>query len=450
MPKIAADRLEEIGRALFVAAGTPEDEAALVMRHIVGANLVGHDSHGVIQIPTYIDRIKAGHIVPGAPWIIVKESPTTTVVDGHWGFGYVANERAMRLTIEKAKKSNVAAATVFRQGHIGRLSSYTQMAAKAGMIGLITANSGRSPKAVAPFGGREARLGTNPISMAIPSDLEGPLYLDMATSAAAAGKIALAVARNEKVPDGWVIGADGRPTNDPRQLRQGGALLPLGGPDGGYKGTGLAVMVEILCGLLTGLGFGVEPTGRHNDGCFHGGVQGRCVPPARRVQEGCRRFHPLSEGDAARRGIERRALPRRDRAHEGTGPARQRHRGRGRDLVQAQGARRGLQTDRPPRLRRRRVAASRPEDLGAAGRWPSSRPRSSRARRRSAPMPRRCARWSPICARKPRRSRSAATRPSRKRHEGRGKLLARERIRLLLDPGSPFLELSAFAAYRDV
>ena len=90
----------------------------------------------------------------------------------------------------------------------------------------------------------------------------------MATSAAAAGKIALAVARNEPVPDGWVIGKDGRPTNDPSQLRQGGALLPLGGPEGGYKGTGLAVMVEILCGLLTGLGFGVEPTGRHNDGCF--------------------------------------------------------------------------------------------------------------------------------------------------------------------------------------
>ena len=268
MPKIVAERLIEIGRALFEAAGTPPAEAELVMRHIVGANLVGHDSHGVIQIPTYIERIKVGHIVPGAPWTIVQESPTTTVVDGHWGFGYVANERAMRLTIEKAKTANVAAATVFRQGHIGRLSSYTQMAAQAGMIGLITADSGRSPKAVAPFGGREARLGTNPISIAIPSDLEAPLYLDMATSAAAAGKIALAVARNEPVPDNWVIGKDGRQTNDPRQLRQGGALLPLGGPEGGYKGTGLAVIVEILCGLLTGLGFGVEPSGRHNDGCF--------------------------------------------------------------------------------------------------------------------------------------------------------------------------------------
>ena len=267
MPKILAERLSEIGRALFVAAGTPPEEAETVMRHVVAANLAGHDSHGVIQIPTYIERIKVGHIVPGAPWKIVQESPTTTVVDGHWGFGYVVNERAMKLTIEKAEKSNVAAATVFRQGHIGRLASYTLMAAKAGMIGLITADSGRSPKAVAPFGGREARLGTNPISIAMPSDLEGPLYLDMATSAAAAGKIALSVARGTPVPPGWIIDRDGRPTTDPSQLRQGGALLPVGGSEG-YKGYGLSVMVEILCGLLTGLGFGVEPTGRHNDGCF--------------------------------------------------------------------------------------------------------------------------------------------------------------------------------------
>ena len=134
------------------------------------------------------------------------------------------------------------------------------------MIGLITADSGRSPKSVAPFGGREARLGTNPISIAVPSDLGGPLFLDMASSAVAAGKVHLAQARGEAIPQGWVIDRDGRQTTDPRQLK-GGALLPLGGSEG-YKGYGLAVIVEILCGLLTGLGFGVEPTGRHNDGCF--------------------------------------------------------------------------------------------------------------------------------------------------------------------------------------
>jgi LDH2 family malate/lactate/ureidoglycolate dehydrogenase len=258
--------LHQIGAALLVAAGAPADEAEIVMRHSVDANLAGHDSHGIIQIPTYIDRIQVGHIVPGAPWTIVQESPTTKVVDGHWGFGYTVTERAMQLTIDKAARANVAATTVFRQGHIGRLASYTLMAAQANMIGLITADSGRSTKQVAPFGGREARIGTNPLSIAVPSDLDGPLFLDMATSAVAAGKISLAVSRGESIPLGWVIDSAGKPTSDPAQLKTG-ALLPLGGSEG-YKGSGLAVIVEILCGLLTGLGFGMEPTGRHNDGCF--------------------------------------------------------------------------------------------------------------------------------------------------------------------------------------
>jgi uncharacterized oxidoreductase len=266
MPRVLADQLSRIGHALLVAAGTPPEEAETVMRLSINANLAGHDSHGIIQIPTYIDRINAGHIVPGAPWTIVQESPTTTVIDGHWGFGYVATDRAMRYTIAKAERSNVAAATVFRQGHIGRLGSYPLMAAERGMIGLITADSGRSAKQVAPFGGREPRLGTNPLSIAVPSNLDGPLFLDMATSAVAAGKVSLAVARGEPIPLGWVVDRDGNPTTNPNDLKAG-ALLPLGGNEG-YKGSGLSAIVEILCGLLTGLGFGIDPTGRHNDGCF--------------------------------------------------------------------------------------------------------------------------------------------------------------------------------------
>jgi LDH2 family malate/lactate/ureidoglycolate dehydrogenase len=259
--------LHSIGAALLVAAGAPPDEAEIVMRHSVDANLAGHDSHGIIQIPTNIDRIQVGHIVPGVPWQIVQESPTTMVIDGFWGFGYVVTEHAMRLTIDKARQTNVAATTVFRQGHIGRLASYSLMAAQADMIGLITADSGRAAKQVAPFGGREARIGTNPLSIAVPSNLDGPLFLDMATSAVAAGKISLAVSRGETIPLGWIVDRDGQPTTDPQKLKDGGALLPLGGSEG-YKGSGLAVIVEILCGLLTGLGFGQDPTGRHNDGCF--------------------------------------------------------------------------------------------------------------------------------------------------------------------------------------
>lgn len=235
MPIVRADRLTRISAALLQAAGASQEEADAVATGCVNANLAGHDSHGVIAVPTYIDRIKAGHIVPGATWTIVQESPTTTVIDGHWGFGFHVNAEAMALTIAKAKRANVAACTVFRQSHVGRLAAYPLMAMREGMIGIATADSGRSPKHVAPLGGKEARLGTNPISIAVPSDLDAPFYLDMATSAVAAGK--------------------------------GGALLPLGGTEG-YKGSGLAAMVEVLCGLLTGLGFGVEPTGRHNDGCF--------------------------------------------------------------------------------------------------------------------------------------------------------------------------------------
>jgi uncharacterized oxidoreductase len=267
MPTIQADRLRSIGHALLVANGVPEAEAATVARHVVAANLAGHDSHGVIMLPNYIERVRAGHIVPGAPFTIVQESPTTTVVDGNWGFGYVINEKAMELTIEKANAHNIAATTVFRQGHVGRLASYPLMAAKAGMIGMAWADSGRSPKGVAPFGGREARLGTNPWAMAVPADLDGPFCMDFATSAVAMGKIKLAEARGQEVPLGWIVDSEGDLTTDPARIK-GGALLPLGGPGEGYKGTALAAMGEIFCGILTGLGFGVEPTGRHNDGCF--------------------------------------------------------------------------------------------------------------------------------------------------------------------------------------
>ena len=145
MPNVSAEKLIEVAKSLLVAAGASEDEAAVVARYNIGANLVGHDSHGIILIPTYIDRVKAGHIVPQAPWTITQETATTTVIDGNWGFGYSVTDRAMRYTIEKAKTQNVAAATVFRQSHIGRLASYPLLAAGEGMIAMITADSAAVP-----------------------------------------------------------------------------------------------------------------------------------------------------------------------------------------------------------------------------------------------------------------------------------------------------------------
>ena len=267
MPTVQATRLTTIATLLLNQTGASDEEASIVARHAVGANLAGHDSHGIIQIPTYIDRIKQGHIVPGAPFEVTQETTNSTVVDGHWGFGYVVSERLMQMTIDKAKAGGVAAATVRRQSHVGRVADYPIMAATQGMIGIMTADSGRSAKSVVPFGGREPRLGTNPICIAMPSNLPGTMFIDMATSAVAAGKLGVAVARGTSVPEGWLLDKDGNPTTDPGDLRAGGAMLPLGGPEG-HKGYGLSVMVEILSGVLTGLGFGHDPSGRHNDGCF--------------------------------------------------------------------------------------------------------------------------------------------------------------------------------------
>ena len=267
MPTVPSERLRKIAARLLEGAGANGEEAAIISRHSIGANLAGHDSHGIIQIPTYIDRMQRGHIVSEAPFEIVRDSPTTAVVDGNWGFGYVVSERAMGMAIEKAKQNMVGVVTVSHQSHVGRVGDYPIMAANAGMIGIMTADSGRSAKSVVPFGGREPRLGTNPICIAMPSNLEGPLFLDMATSAVAGGKVALAAARGLPIPEGWIVDKDGNPTTDPNAMQQGGAGLPVGG-DQGHKGYGLSVMVEIFSGILTGLGFGHDPSGRHNDGCF--------------------------------------------------------------------------------------------------------------------------------------------------------------------------------------
>ncbi len=267
MPNIVHALLGEMVAGILQGNGVSAEEAAIVRDHMIGANLVGHDSHGVILLPTYIRRIKQGHIVPGAPFEIMAESPTTARINGHWGFGQVVSTRAMELAIQKARTLNVAAVTVFQQSHVGRLADYPLMAARAGMIGLMCCDSGRTDKSVAPYGGRTRRLGTNPLSIALPSDLEGPIFLDMATSAVAAGKIAVARNRKQTVPLGWLIDKEGNPTTDPQAFYGGGAILPLGG-DQAYKGYGLSFMVETLSALLTGLGYGFDPAGPHNDGAF--------------------------------------------------------------------------------------------------------------------------------------------------------------------------------------
>jgi LDH2 family malate/lactate/ureidoglycolate dehydrogenase len=265
VPNVSPEQLTALVIGVYEAAGVGTEEATIVARHMVGANLAGHDSHGVILLPTYIERMKRGEVVANAPFEVLDETPTTARIDGHWGFGQVVSERAMALAIEKARTSNVAALTVYQQNHVGRVADYPLMAARTGLIGFMFCDSGRGPKQVVPFGGREPRLGTNPLSIALPSTLEGPVFLDMATSAAAGNKLRVYKNRHLPVPEGWIVDKDGRPTTDANAFFDGGFLLPMGGAQG-HKGFGLGFMIEVFAGILTRLGFGTEPTGRHNDG----------------------------------------------------------------------------------------------------------------------------------------------------------------------------------------
>jgi uncharacterized oxidoreductase len=261
------DKLHRLIAALYEHAGVKPEDARVIADHQVDSHLAGHDSHGVHLVATYLDRIKKGHIVPNAPIAILDETPTTARVDGHWGFGQVVSTKAMELCIAKARQSRVGIVSVFRQSHVGRLGDYPLMAARAGLVGMMMCDSGQSPKQVAPFGGREKRVGTNPLCMAFPSDLEAPVLIDMATSAVAGNKIAIARARKAKIPTGWILDKDGKPTTNPEDLAAGGMMLPLGGPEG-HKGYALSFAVETLAAILPGLGFGVDPQGRHNDGAF--------------------------------------------------------------------------------------------------------------------------------------------------------------------------------------
>lgn len=266
MKIIDHEQLREIVRSVYVANGVSEDVARTVSDLQVEANIVGHDSHGVSNTEKYVNEIHLGHIVPESRLEIVQEGPSTLVLDGSWGFGFSITSEAIPLIAAKAKQNGVCAAIIRRQGHVGRLGAYTTMLAEHSMIGLMTADSGAAPKHVAPFGGRERKLGTNPISIAVPA-AHTITCLDMATSGTAVGKLMIAKLRGEQIPDDLLVDQHGLPTNDPEDFFRGGALLPMGGNQA-HKGSGLSFMVEVLSGILTGIGFGVDPKGRHNDGCF--------------------------------------------------------------------------------------------------------------------------------------------------------------------------------------
>jgi len=252
VPAFSAETLSDFATALLQAGGLNPGEAGTVARSLVGANLSGYDSHGVMRIPQYLAQVQKGEITPGAEFEVLHETPSLLAADGHWGFGRVQAGRLLSRLMEKAAAGGVAVGTMRRSAHIGRLGEYCEIAAAAGMISMLMVNNHGAIMRVSPPGGRAARLSTNPLAVGIPHADE-PVVIDFCTCVTAEGKVRVKKFAGEQVPDGWILDGRGRPTNDPNDLYGDppGTILPFGGPQA-YKGFALGLMVEILSGALSG------------------------------------------------------------------------------------------------------------------------------------------------------------------------------------------------------
>jgi uncharacterized oxidoreductase len=262
VPTIQADRLEDIARQIFIGVGSPDATAKAVAGHLVDANLTGHDSHGAIRIIQYVANVKEGKLSPDGTPEIVKETPTIAHIDGHGTFGQVVGNFAAQKAIEKAKVPSISCVALYNQGHLGRIGAYPEICANAGMACIMFCGLVGEFNRVVPFGGKDGRLSTNPIAMACPSDLDGPILLDFATCVAAEGKIRVYRARGNELPEGWIIDKDGNASTDPNDLYDGGCIMPIGGSVG-HKGYALSFLMGILGGALSGAGFveGVPASG---------------------------------------------------------------------------------------------------------------------------------------------------------------------------------------------
>lgn len=253
MQTFSIAQLYDIAHRVLTAAGASSTEADVVALELSEANAVGHDSHGVMRLMQYADAIDKKFIRPGAPIEVVKSGGAFTVLDANFNFGQVAAMRALECGFAQAKSMGTATVMVRNCNHVGRLGSYSQKAAQAGFASMMSVNA-PGPGGVAPYGGVEKKLGTNPISMSAPWG-DSALVLDMTTSATAEGKLRVAYQKGEQVPDGLIIDSEGQPTTDPAKFygEPGGAILPLGGIMG-FKGFGLSVMIDVFGGMLSGSG----------------------------------------------------------------------------------------------------------------------------------------------------------------------------------------------------
>lgn len=248
--RIQADRLQAFVTEIFVAMGATETDATLTAEHLTLANLKGHDSHGVVMAPSYVQNIKRGFLNPQAHVEIVRDSGGVMLIDGGAGFGQVVGKEATAIAIDRARENGIACVGLRNAHHLGRIGTYGEMCADAGMVSVHFVNVVGHQPLVAPFGGAEPRLQTNPFCAVVPREDGPPIILDMATSFIAFGKVKVAYNAGQTIRDGALVDSEGVPTNDPRVM-----FTPPGGsvqPFGLYKGYGLALMCELLGGALVG------------------------------------------------------------------------------------------------------------------------------------------------------------------------------------------------------
>ena len=247
-----AAALRVLSRDLFEAAGVPRFEAEIVAASLVESNLRGHDSHGVIRVEDYIGQLRRGELVAGAALTVLHETASLLAGDGGRGFGQVQCRALVERVGAKAREAGIACGTLRDCGHVGRLGEWVELAASAGQAALISVNDNGCSYCVAPPGGLEPRISTNPIAIGVPTSGD-PLVLDISTSAVANGKVTVARLAGTACPPGWLQDAAGNPTTDPnvRLAEPPGTLLPFGGAEG-YKGFGLGLMLDFLVAGLSG------------------------------------------------------------------------------------------------------------------------------------------------------------------------------------------------------
>ena len=249
---VDAEALTRCVAAIMEGGGSAAAEAHTIARRLVDSNLVGHDSHGVLRVGKYLEWVRDGWLRPNQAATVVFDSDALAIVDGNRGFGQVIGEYATKLGIAKAARSGIAMIGLRNCGHLGRLGDWAEMAAAAGQVSLHFLNTSGAQR-VAPFGGSDRRLSTNPMAIGVPRAGADPTILDITTSTVAEGKLMVALNKGERVPEGWIVDRHGRPTTDPKEFYDGGALLTIGA----HKGSGLSIVTDLLAGAVT--------TGRSSD-----------------------------------------------------------------------------------------------------------------------------------------------------------------------------------------